>query len=156
MKVEIIACRGFLYYTMHLNIPILFLLFYFLPMDTKAQENWITPINIGRHIDVNDVEEKNISMEKATSLFNNSGGTPIDTAFLNQLEAERNNWLNSNIEYYFKRFKSNRAFHADSNNPISCIVQGFSDKDIRIFVLFSIGFSRWHNYYYLQRNYIIH
>ena len=120
-----------------------------------SQEKIYRPIDIGQHIDQNGVREETLSNVEDVFFLdkdNRSGITPdVYQTFIRL----RDSWMEEHREEYLNNFAPDPAFHVDEEAPVDIIVKEFSPDKIRIFIVFTIGHSRWHHYYLLLKDYLI-
>ncbi len=117
-----------------------------------AQEKWYTPADIGMHIDENNIVQEKLRTKTVKGKFEHKLNLTDD--FLSETEKERDKWLAANKQYNNK-FKENRLFNLYKEHNISLRIKQFTKSQVRLFVIFKYGYSRWHHYYILLKDYII-
>ncbi len=119
-------------------------------MDNSVnKEKWYIPVNIGQHIDRDNIHEEILSKTQGRTIFQTE--TLFTQSFRKQIEGERDLWLKKNNETYKARFKDHKRFQPDKTHEVSVDVHEFSKKNVRLDVSFVYGYSRWHQYHILLR-----
>lgn len=121
---------------------------------TEMEDNkWYVPVNIGMHIDPNTVKEERLSSAQAKEIFQKV--TDLTPQARARFEALRDEWLKKNNEKYGKQFANDKLFRMDKKNDVSVHIHEFTKSEVRLYVLFIYGYSRWHHYYVLLKNYVV-
>ena len=119
-----------------------------------AEEKWYTPVDIGEHVDLNNIGEKRLNKGQIKEIFQK--GTILKDEALKQYEKLRDIWLEKNGTEYQNKFKDNKIFYLDRrNHPISADIYQFSESRAKIYIRFIYGHSRWHHYYIVLANLIV-
>ena len=119
-----------------------------------AEEKWYTPVDIGQHIDSNEVIEEKLSKAQVKEIFQKETIFKIEA--LEKYEKLRDQWLETNREEYSNKFKNNKVFHLDKrDHPISANIYEFSKSKAKIYIKFIYGHSRWHHYYIILENFLV-
>ncbi len=92
-----------------------------------AQENWLVPVDIGQHIDYNDIsEEKMLNFEDNFEI-------DIDSCYrllpvkLNEFERLLDTWIVENKDNYLLRFNTDQLFKLSESFNIDLIVKELSE-----------------------------
>ncbi len=120
---------------------------------TTDEEKWYVPVNIGQHMDLNSIDEDILSKTQGRKRFQKE--TLFTQPFLKQIEGERDLWLEQNNEKYREHFKYNKLFQIDKEHSVTVDIHGFSRTNIRLYVSFIYGHSRWHHYDILLKAFLI-
>lgn len=116
-----------------------------------TEEKWYAPVDIGQHIDSNNVAEDKLSQGQIEEIFQKENVFRKES--LERYEKLRDRWLEENGEEYKKGLDDNRYFRLDSgNHPVSADVYQFSKSRAKIWIKFLYGYSRWHHYYVVLGN----
>lgn len=120
-----------------------------------SQEKIYRPVDIGQHIDNNEIlEERLFNVEDVFIQAKDDTGK-IKQKVYQELLNHRDQWMQKNREEYLVRFVSDPAFHTEKEDLIDIVVKEFSNNKVRVFIVFTIGQSRWHKYQILLKNYLI-
>lgn len=123
-------------------------------LQSIAKEKWYTPVDIGQHIDTNNVTEEKLSKDQAREIFKKDSYLQEDAS--KQYEKSKNEWFKNNSTEYLEKFKDNKIFYLDKeNHPVSAYVYMFSKSEVKIYIQFIYGHSRWHHYYIVLKDYLI-
>ncbi len=120
-----------------------------------AQEKWYKPVDIGQHIYTNEIKQEE------TDHFEENFEMDIDSRYKllhgikEKFNTERDNWLDVNKDKYIENFRDKPNFRISHDYPLELIVKEFSKDYVRIFVIFKFGYSRWHHYYVLLKDYLV-
>lgn len=121
-----------------------------------AQDMTYQPVNTGQHIDANGVDVTDLIHAGDVFYPGKDGNVAIIPDLLRQLTDHRDRWINSSREEYLTRnFASDPLFSVDQEFPVEVLVREFSANDGWVSVVFSVGYSRWHHYYMLLKDYRI-
>ena len=71
-----------------------------------AEEKWYTPVDIGEHVDLNNIGEKRLNKGQIKEIFQK--GTILKDEALKQYEKLRDIWLEKNGTEYQNKFKDNK------------------------------------------------
>lgn len=120
-----------------------------------SQEKIYRPVDIGQHIDNNKILEERLSNVEDVFTLDKDDRKKISPKAYQELLKQREQWMEDNKEEYLSRFASNPAFHFEEEALIDFVVKEFSRSKVHVFIVFTIGHSRWHNYQILLKNYLI-
>ena len=120
-----------------------------------SQEKIYRPVDIGQHIDQNEVQEETLSNVEDVFFLDQNNRSGINPEALQSFVELRDNWIEQHRKEYLNNYAPNPAFYVDEETPIDVIVKEFSRDQVRICIVFTIGHSRWHHYHLLLKDYII-
>jgi hypothetical protein len=119
-----------------------------------AEEKWCAPVDIGEHVDLNDIGVEKLSKAQAKEIFQRE--TIFKQEALQKYEKLRDTWLKNNGPVYLKKFEDDKIFYLDrDNHPLSANVYEFSKAEAKIYIRFIYGHSRWHHYYIVLGNFLV-
>ena len=120
-----------------------------------AQEAVYEPISVGRHIDPNQVQQQRLEDVEDVFFVDKDGRGNLRNELKIALELERDQWLEQNRESFLDQFASDPLFQVEQEFPLEVILTSFSRNQIVFQIAFSMGYSRWHHYLILLRDYIL-
>lgn len=120
-----------------------------------AQEKWYSPVDIGQHIDMNNVKQEKPPDFAENFEINIDSRYRLLPHIIDSFNKETEKWLEKNLEQYLRKFNENKNFSFSDKHQIELIIKQFSEDKLRIFVVFYFGYARWHHYYILLRDYLI-
>lgn len=121
--------------------------------NTVDEEKWYAPINIGQHMDLNNIDEEILSKTQGRKIFQRE--TLFTQPFLKHIEGVRDHWLEQNNEKYRGQFNDHKLFQLDKAHAVTVDIHGFSKTNIRLYVSFIYGHSLWHHYDILLKAFLI-
>ncbi len=117
------------------------------------EDKWYVPVNIGQHMDLNNIDEEILSKTQGRKMFQKE--TLFTQPFLKQIEGVRDHWLEQNNEKYREKFNDHKVFQLDKAHAVTVDIHGFSKTNVRFYVSFIYGHSRWHHYSILLKVFLI-
>jgi len=120
-----------------------------------SQEKVYYPVDIGQHIDLNEVQEENLPDVEDVFFLSKDNREEINPEVYQALKAHRDEWLSEHKDEYLGQHAADQAFRQDEDHQIEVLVKEFSDKRVRVYIVFTLGHSRWHHYHILLKNYLI-
>lgn len=119
-----------------------------------AEEKWYKPVDIGQHIDQNNVKEEQINKSQIKKIFKK--GTLFQEDARRMYVNLKREWFTINGADYIKKYKDDKIFYLDNNDhPITANVYMFSKSKAKIHIKFIYGHSRWHHYYIVLGNFLL-
>lgn len=126
-----------------------------LSISVMSQETTYSPVDIGQHIDQNGVLSERLSDVGEIFYLDKDNRSGIDREAYQTFLDLRNQWMEEHREEYLIQFAPDPVFYVDEEAPVDVIVKEFSHNKVRVYIVFTIGHSRWHHYYLLLKDYLI-
>ena len=136
------------------KLILLFLGIFMISCTSIAEEKWYTPVDIGEHVDLNNIGEEKLAKTQVKEIFQKEAVFKEDA--LRKYETLRDKWLENNGAEYQNKFKNNKVFFLDKrNHSISADIYKFSKSKAKIYIKFIYGHSLWHHYYIVLANFLV-
>ncbi len=118
---------------------------------------WYRPVDIGRHLDRGKVTQKRISPERAIELFradDRIGSCALTDEGKGMFEPATRKLIRSAKPWFRTKRSKDRALRS-FKGPLAVIVREFSTDEVRIWVVWKKGHSRWHSFFDLVAEYLV-